>query len=102
MGDLNYRIPIPDTEAKAMLESGNFEQLLQFDQLLNERRQGRCFMGFQEGDIKFSPSYKFDIGSDNYDTSEKRRSPSWCDRILWYKNPVCLDEYNMLKSFPTG
>ncbi|RKP16822.1 DNase I-like protein, partial [Rozella allomycis CSF55] len=40
------------------------------------------FQQFQEAQITFPPSYKFDAGTDNYDTS----TPSWCDRILWCKN----------------
>lgn len=31
----------------------------------------------------FAPTYKFDRGTDQYDTSEKRRTPSWTDRVLW-------------------
>lgn len=31
----------------------------------------------------FAPTYKFDRGTQQYDTSEKRRIPSWTDRILW-------------------
>ena len=37
------------------------------------------FKGFQEGAIEFIPSYKFDIDDDDdtYDTSEKKRVPSY-------------------------
>lgn len=38
---------------------------------------GTIFKGFQEPDIHFLPSYKFDIGKDSYDTSSKQRTPSY-------------------------
>ena len=43
------------------------------------------FEGYQEGAITFQPTYRFDPGSSAYDTSEKERTPSWTDRILWFR-----------------
>lgn len=43
----------------------------------------KVFQEFSEGPIIFPPTYKYDISSDEYDTSEKARIPSYTDRILW-------------------
>lgn len=39
--------------------------------------------GFQEAEIDWPPTYKFDKQSIEYDTSDKQRTPSYTDRILW-------------------
>ena len=44
---------------------------------------GNVFSGFQEGPVDFAPTYKYDLFSDDYDTSEKQRIPAWTDRVLW-------------------
>ena len=59
--------------------------LMIHDQLHAQMRLRKAFHeGWQEGPIQFLPTYKYDIGSVGmFDSSEKRRSPSWCDRILY-------------------
>lgn len=53
------------------------------DQLLQEAERGEIFSGYCEGTLKFKPTYKYDVGSSDYDTSHKVRVPSWTDRILF-------------------
>ncbi|KAL8693198.1 MAG: hypothetical protein Q9218_001942 [Villophora microphyllina] len=88
-GDLNYRIDTMsrDVVIKA-IRSGNLDKLLERDQLLVSRRKNPVFglKSFAECPINFEPTYKYDVGSDNYDSSEKNRAPAWCDRIL-YRGP---------------
>ncbi|CAM8933333.1 unnamed protein product [Rhodiola kirilowii] len=89
LGDLNYRIALTYRCAKALLEMHNWRALLEKDQLRVERRQGRVFQGWKEGRIYFPPTYKYSHNSDQYagdavQRKEKRRTPAWCDRILWY------------------
>ena len=85
-GDLNYRIDTMgrDTVVKA-IHANNLSKLLERDQLLVSRRRNPGFRlrAFMECPITFAPTYKYDVGSDRYDTSEKRRAPAWCDRILY-------------------
>ena len=85
-GDLNYRIDTMgrDIVIKAV-QAGNFAKLLDRDQLLVSRRRnpGLRLRAFMESPIGFAPTYKYDVGTDRYDTSEKHRAPAWCDRILY-------------------
>ncbi len=39
------------------------------------------FEGYQEGPLLFRPTYKYDLGTDNYDTSEKMRVPAWTGMV---------------------
>lgn len=85
-GDLNYRIDTMsrDTVVQAV-KHNNLPKLLDRDQLLVARRRNPAFRlrAFEELPITFAPTYKYDVGTDRYDTSEKRRSPAWCDRLLF-------------------
>ena len=38
--------------------------------------------------MNFAPTYKYDLFCDDYDTSEKQRTPAWTDRVLWRKKPL--------------
>ena len=53
------------------------------DQLRNQRGKGLVFEGFSEGKVSFKPTYKYDPGTDDYDSSKKARIPAWTDRILY-------------------
>uniref|UniRef100_A0A3P8YR92 phosphoinositide 5-phosphatase n=1 Tax=Esox lucius TaxID=8010 RepID=A0A3P8YR92_ESOLU len=84
LGDLNYRLSDLDVDrVKELLVKKDFETLQSYDQLKRQIDEEAVFVGFEEGDIDFLPTYKYDTGSDQWDTSEKCRVPAWCDRILW-------------------
>jgi hypothetical protein len=85
-GDLNYRIDsMPRATIELAVRAGNLAKLLERDQLLLSRRRNPGFRlrAFEERAIAFPPTYKYDVGSDVYDSSEKRRAPAWCDRVLF-------------------
>ncbi|XP_046374463.1 inositol polyphosphate 5-phosphatase K-like [Haliotis rufescens] len=85
MGDLNFRLEDLTYEgAIRHIEKGNLTKLLTYDQLIQCKEERLIYEDFEEGRITFPPTYKFDKGTDTYDTSKKKRVPAWCDRILWH------------------
>jgi len=89
LGDFNFRVTLERSQVDEMLEKYKEQEnpeckdLLEKDQLLDLMEQGKVFVGFTEPPIRFLPSYKHDIQSDNYDSSSKNRVPSWTDRVLY-------------------
>ncbi|KAG8122499.1 hypothetical protein E2320_018018 [Naja naja] len=83
-GDLNFRIEDYGLHfIRESISSSRFNLLWEKDQLNMARKKTFFLQEFSEGPLKFKPTYKFDLHSDEYDTSEKRRKPAWTDRILW-------------------
>ncbi|WWC90809.1 uncharacterized protein L201_005746 [Kwoniella dendrophila CBS 6074] len=88
-GDLNYRIDQRRENVISSIQAGELPYLLEHDQLRKEMRSNHAFRlrSFEEAPITFAPTYKYNPGTHDYDSSEKRRIPAWCDRILYRKSP---------------
>jgi phosphatidylinositol-bisphosphatase len=69
------------------------DSLLPHDQLKQVQKHNKAFHdGWREGPITFLPTYKYDVGTMGvFDSSEKKRAPSWCDRILFRTRKDKLD-----------
>lgn len=94
-GDLNYRITMND---RALFDQ-SFDRaspvdLLSYDELPDQIESKAAFDGFVEAPLNFPPTYKFDKGTDDYDTSKKRRVPAWTDRILFTPDGVAPYYYD--------
>lgn len=94
-GDFNYRIGLPDDRARRLAHAGDLETLYENDQLNIQMVAGMVFQYYSESRITFPPTYRFDVGTDDYDTSEKARIPAWCDRILRRGTNLRQIDYNM-------
>lgn len=81
--------PVSDEEIDPRSDPASLQttinSLIAHDQLRAQKQKGTAFhKGWREGDISFLPTYKYDVGSvAMFDSSEKHRGPSWCDRILY-------------------
>ena len=93
-GDFNYRIGLSDDRARRLVQAGDLETLYENDQLNLQMVAGMVFQYYSESRINFPPTYRFDLGTDNYDTSEKARIPAWCDRILRRGTNLRQIDYN--------
>ncbi|KAL5007601.1 hypothetical protein ScPMuIL_016407 [Solemya velum] len=87
-GDFNYRIDLPNDEVRELISHRNWTALQACDQLNNQKHNGLVFRGYMEGNTNFAPTYKYDLFCDDYDTSDKNRTPAWTDRILWRRKPL--------------
>ena len=88
------------------MSGGELQALRGDDELSQAMRLGRAFYGWHEvgfGDffiyffsrshallcgatqaaLTFEPTYKYDVGTDRYDTSEKSRCPAWYDALFY-------------------
>jgi inositol polyphosphate 5-phosphatase INPP5E len=101
-GDLNFRLS-EDREVLMRNIANNFHDrismsgkksfststsLLQADQLAAVLAAETILKGFKEAPIQFLPTYKYDPGTQNYDTSSKQRAPAYTDRILYKTKSV--------------
>ncbi|KAF3839377.1 hypothetical protein F7725_018094 [Dissostichus mawsoni] len=103
IGDLNYRITELDvSNVKELISNKDFETLHNYDQLKRQIDEEAVFVGFVEGDIDFQPTYKYDTGSDLWDTSEKCRVPAWCDRILYRGKNIVQKHYQSHMALKTS
>ena len=88
---MNYRIRMADEGVRRAMTATPppLAELAAADELRFERLAGRVFAGYEEAPLLFAPTYKYDRGTDVYDTSHKKRAPAWCDRVLW-RESECL------------
>ncbi|XP_047108477.1 inositol polyphosphate 5-phosphatase E [Schistocerca piceifrons] len=86
-GDLNFRLSQPRDEVLQWVSEQEFPlplpHSLHSDQLKAIIAEGSVFRDFEEGPITFPPTYKYDPGTQMFDSSHKQRTPAYTDRILY-------------------
>ncbi|CAD0026617.1 unnamed protein product [Aureobasidium pullulans] len=85
LGDFNYRIGMANEKTRQLVKMGDLEKLYENDQ---------TFPYYNEARITFLPTYKYDVGTDEYDSSDKARIPAWCDRVLTKGHNLRQIHYN--------
>ncbi|KAM7482888.1 hypothetical protein LguiB_007471 [Lonicera macranthoides] len=75
-------------------------KILHHEYLKAELMEGHIFEGWQEEAINFAPTYKYNPNSDDYygcnqdGKGKKRRTPAWCDRIIWFGKGLKQNQYS--------
>uniref|UniRef100_A0A8C1D1A6 phosphatidylinositol-3,4,5-trisphosphate 5-phosphatase n=1 Tax=Cyprinus carpio carpio TaxID=630221 RepID=A0A8C1D1A6_CYPCA len=98
LGDLNYRVDLPAQEAENIvmkIKQQQYQDLLARDQLNMEKEEERVFLDYEEEEITFAPTYRFERDTrEKYAytkakaTGTKYNLPSWCDRVLRKSYPM--------------
>lgn len=86
--DLLSQSTMPDLtpgEIAHAVKQGHLRRLYSHDQLSAQRKTMNVFRGFHEAPLAFPPTFKFLMGTDQYNVS--KRVPAWTDRVLWYVHP---------------
>lgn len=114
IGDLNYRLNLPDDVVRSAIAAGDHARLMSGDQLRLEQSAGRAFVGWTEAPVTFPPTYKYRPGTNVYSGAagpmeptepgeegvpvsmkeeKKKRTPAWCDRVLWQGHDIRQTSY---------
>lgn len=83
MGDLNFRLVSPTDsfdQTMSKIRSHQIDELLRYDQLKMAQINHQAFYHFDELQINFLPTFKFELGTNRYSA---KRTPSYTDRILY-------------------
>ncbi|GFY55968.1 phosphatidylinositol 4,5-bisphosphate 5-phosphatase A [Trichonephila inaurata madagascariensis] len=93
-GDLNFRLDeFTAEEIVHLVQKKSYSQLLLKDQLRKVIKLGQAFSEFSESPPVFAPTYKYNIGKDDYDIS--KRKPAWTDRVLFRFTPNAYDNVTL-------
>ncbi|KAK6462966.1 Endonuclease/exonuclease/phosphatase [Scheffersomyces coipomensis] len=102
MGDLNYRTcktyvsssassqKLLSLQDQSLATTESIDELLHlYDELTTALKTEEVYSGFTEAQIKFQPTYKYHVHTAIYNS---KRSPAWCDRILYQSTYEAQDE----------
>ena len=81
-GDLNFRVNMPKPDMIGQIKQKNYQPMMARDELYMHGMQSKVLKDYQEGQLLFDPTYKYDMGTANYDVNP-RKVPAWTDRVLF-------------------
>jgi hypothetical protein len=84
-GDLNFRNEIEYSSCLQLIKNKNLINLAEYDQFNRLKKVNLSLVDIEEGSLCFNPTYKYNIGTNEYD-AKRKRVPSWCDRIFFKKS----------------
>lgn len=61
IGDLNFRLEVSRLHAEWLVSRKDYAQAIVFDELRKLMRHGTILLGFDEADIDFPPTFKYDL-----------------------------------------
>lgn len=81
LGDFNTRVSVGRAAADALVANGGWRMLLHADEMVVLRGPKQALAAFRELPLTHPPTYKYESDGVTWDD---KRTPSWCDRVLWH------------------
>lgn len=96
-GPSSDRNELEFSEVLQLVKQKEWKLLCGYDQMQSQMAKQLVFAGFQEGAIRFAPTYRWER-KENVFSNKKFQAPSWTDRVLWHSLPgladLTLDTYS--------
>ncbi|KAF8688920.1 phosphoglycerate mutase, partial [Rhizoctonia solani] len=72
-GDLNFRLSVSRLHADWLISRQDYHQAQEFDELRTNMRSNKIFPGFEEPEIRFPPTFKYDVPKSRHHHSRRQK-----------------------------
>lgn len=97
-GDFKFKIDLDNETCRSWVKLNRLNQLHSYDQF--NKFGPKKFPQYTEGFIGFDPTFKYNTGSNEYDSSQKPKTPAWSERIFFKRSEETeVKGYNRIEYF---
>ena len=82
---------MPREDIQEAVARNDYRRLRLADELYTQGLTHSLLKKCKEGQLQFAPTYKYDVGTNDFDTSNKSRSPAWADRVLFTQQMAAME-----------
>ncbi|CAE7097786.1 unnamed protein product, partial [Rhizoctonia solani] len=81
-GDLNFRLNVSRLHADWLISRQEYHRAQEFDELRSNMRSGKIFPGFDEPEISFPPTFKYDVPKSRHHTRKYKEGREKSGKVV--------------------